>query len=121
MATEDSLILANKTLSDELSERIGVSFRWTWDDRFEALLSEFTLEDFTTIESTLENHFGQSWDQITIESAPDKTIEELGSFAELRKGQRVYISEDGENHCFLAAVWPWGDGKTVSLRIMSAD
>ena len=104
-----------------LREQIGASFEWSWDDRFQAMLSEYEVTDDPKIRSVLNEHFTQCWDQITIESAPEQTKEEAGDFSRLREGQVLYAIYSDKKPSLLAAIWPWGDGKTVSLRIKATN
>ena len=107
--------------TEELRTQIGTSFEWTWDDRFHAMLSEYEVGQDSQVRSVLNEQFTQCWDQITIASAPPKTLHEAGTFSRLREGQVLYTYSSNKNKPMLAAIWPWGDGKTVSLRIKASD
>ena len=45
---------------------------WNWDDRFQAVLSEFPAESEEEVMSGLEEHFENCWDEETINHAPGK-------------------------------------------------
>jgi hypothetical protein len=94
--------------------------KWKWDDRFEALLAEFTLQTQDKVTGILKKHLQNTWDNKTIKNAPDivKTTSEY--FGDLRKGQLLFTTEPENSDQILAVWWPWGDGQSVSVRITIA-
>ena len=107
--------------SSALREAIGASFQWSWDDRFDAILSEYSIEEHELVKGILDSHFSDCWDQITIDSAPEKTKSDAGVWKQIREGQLLYASLFETDQPLMAAIWPWGDGKTVSLRIKARE
>ena len=45
---------------------------WKWDDRFQAVLSEFPADREEEVMSVLEKYFDVCWDEETIDYAPGK-------------------------------------------------
>jgi hypothetical protein len=45
---------------------------WNWDDRFQAVLSEFSADQEKEVITVLERHFDSCWDEETINYAPGK-------------------------------------------------
>ena len=91
---------------------------WNWDDRFNAVLSEFPADREEEVMSVLEKHFDSCWDEETINYAPGKILSVAKNLGELRRGQRLYSSDPDQDALLLGAFWPWGNGERVSLRII---
>ena len=91
---------------------------WNWDDRFQAVLSEFPAEQEKDVVSVLERHFDSCWDEETIHYAPGKIRSVAKDLGELRQGQRLFSSDPDQEALLLGAFWPWQDGKRISLRIL---
>ena len=92
---------------------------WNWDDRFQAVLSEFPSDQENEVISVLEKHFDNSWDDRTIDYAPGKIKSVAKGLGEVRHGQRLYASDPEQDALLLGAYWPWNNGKKISLRIMA--
>ena len=107
--------------STAIRQAIGASFHWTYDVRFDAILSEYSIDEHDSVQGILKNHFSDCWDQITIDSAPEETRADAGTWSQLRDGQLLYTTMFGDQPPLMATIWPWGDGKTVSLRIKARD
>ena len=91
---------------------------WNWDDRFQAVLSEFPADQEKEVMSVLEKYFDSCWDEETIPYAPGKVQSVARGLGELRHGQRLYSSDPDQDSLLLGAFWPWGNGERVSLRIL---
>lgn len=104
--------------SERLRKSLGATFEWSWDDRFGGLISQFDVNNQEAVLNALNAHFTDCWDQITIQSASETERSSAGVFCELRDGQLLFITPAGTHEDIMAAYWPWGDGKTVSLRIV---
>jgi hypothetical protein len=90
---------------------------WKWDDRFETVLAEFAVKKKNTVRETLERHLPITWDDSNIANATDfvRTINNyLGG---LREGQLLLTSDPQGDPLIFCAWWPWGNGKTISIRI----
>jgi len=83
----------------------------------ETVLAEFGTGKKDDIRAILEQFLPVAWDSSNIDNAPDmvQTINEhLGG---LWPGQRLLTSEPEGDIPIFCAWWPWGDGKTISIRI----
>lgn len=92
---------------------------WKWDSRFETFLAEFSVDTKDCIRSTLDQYLSITWDKSNIGKAPDtvkKLVIDLGG---LRSGQFLFTSDPNEEAFIFCAWWPWGDNKTISIRIAS--
>lgn len=90
---------------------------WQWDNRFEAVLAEFDAADKDKIRAILGQCFNITWDSSNINKAPD-TVQKVSSYlGKLRSGQLLLTSDTGATAYIYCAWWPWGNGKTISIRI----
>ena len=92
---------------------------WKWDQRFEALLAEFPAHNGDEFRAILERDFGNVWDSSNISEAPDIVQMFNNNFGGLRSGQLLFTTDPSQDVFVCGAWWPWGDGKTISLRIAS--
>jgi len=90
---------------------------WKWDDRFGALLAEFQVEKEAAIREVLKSHFGLCWDRRSIRRAPRHLKNGVGIFGDLRDGQLLFTSDPAAALLLLAAWWPWGNARTISVRL----
>jgi len=109
-----------KACKEILKDFEGI-LKWKWDDRFEALLAEFTLQTQDTVTGVLKKHLRNAWDDKTIKKAPDAVKTSSRYFGNLRKGQLLFTTAPEDSDQILAVWWPWGDGQSVSVRITVAD
>jgi hypothetical protein len=96
----------------------GAIFRWEWDDRLGAVLSPFRRSDGPAVHALLERSFGGVWDSATIGTAAPAVLAMVQSLGGLRPGQKLFVSAPDRAVGTCACWWPWGDGETVSVRIM---
>lgn len=90
---------------------------WKWDSRFEAALAEFDVASKNKILAILNQYFMSVWDSSNIGKAP-RTVKEIKNFlGDLRTAQMLFTSDTTLNACLYCAWWPWGDARTVSIRI----
>jgi len=90
---------------------------WKWDSRLETVLAEFGADKDHNIRKILERSLPMAWDSSNMGKAPDtvRTINDhLGG---LWPGQRLLTSNPEGDALIFCAWWPWGDGKTISIRI----
>jgi hypothetical protein len=92
---------------------------WKWDGRFETVLAEFGVDNKDSVRAILERHLGAIWDSSSIVSAPDIVRTVNIRVARLRSGQLLFTSDPHRDTLIFCAWWPWGDGKTISIRIAS--
>ena len=94
---------------------------WKWDSRFEAALAEFAAGKKEGIRAILERSLRITWDRSNIGNAP-VVVQEIDShLGGLRSGQLLFTSDPDREPFIFCAWWPWGDGKTISIRIASSD
>ena len=90
---------------------------WKWDSRFEIVLAEFSVEKKDSIHTILRQYFSTTWDTSSIKKAPD-TVKRINVYlGKLRPGQMLLTSSLGGDDYIFCAWWPWGNGKTISVRI----
>jgi len=90
---------------------------WKWDDRFEAALAEFDTVDKDRIHAILGQHFNMAWESSTIHKAPPTVQKVNGYLGKLRSGQILFTSDTDRPAYIYCAWWPWGNGRTISIRI----
>ena len=91
---------------------------WRWDDRFQAVLSEFPADREEEVMSVLEKYFDTCWDEETIDYAPGKVRSVAKGLGEVQQGQRLFSSDPDQDALLLGAFWPWNNGKKISLRML---
>ena len=107
-----------KVCRELLSASWGV-FSWKWDDYFEAFLAEFSAENGDEYRAILERDFSKVWDSSNIREAPDIVKMCNNYFGGLRSGQLLFTTDPNQDIFVCAAWWLWGNGETISLRIIS--
>jgi hypothetical protein len=90
---------------------------WKWDDRFGVVLAEFGTEDKNKIRSVLDQHFNSPWDMSSIETAPENVHAVADHLGGVTKEQTLFTSVLEKETLIFCAWWPWGNGKTISIRI----
>jgi hypothetical protein len=91
---------------------------WKWDERFEAVLSEFSADSESEVVSVLDKHFDCCWNEATINEAPGKLKSAARDLGELREGQLLFSTDPENDSLLLGAFWPWQNGEKISLRIL---
>ena len=89
---------------------------WQWDNRFETVLAEFGVDIQNRVRATLEHYLGNTWDSSTIARAPDIVQVIIGHLGGLMSGQLFFASDPNLEAIIFCAWWPWGDGRTISIR-----
>jgi len=111
----------NKTDIENVSRELVITFQkilsWKWDSYFDTLLAEFDVGDKDNIRVLLERFFGRTWDGSNIGKAPDLVQMINSHLGGLRPGQLLFTSDPSQDAIIFGAWWPWGNGKTVSIRI----
>lgn len=104
--------------SRELSEGFENQMSWKWDDRFETALAEFNAKDRESVEKIITIHMSAIWDFENFRAASLVVQNLIKCFGGLNKGQLLFTSEPDSNGLVLcAALWPWGNGTTISIRM----
>src|SRR5210317_1650443 len=76
---------------------------WRWDDRFQAILSEFSAYHEEEVMSVLEKYFDTCWDEVTIDYAPGKVRSVAKGLGEVQQGQRLFSSDPDQDALLLGA------------------
>ena len=106
-----------KQIFDEFS---GV-LSWKWDDWVGTVLAEFDAGKKEDVGAILGKFLPISWDSANIDTAP-QIIQELDEhLGGLSPTQLLLNSDPTDNAFVFCAWWPWGDGKTISLRVAPFD
>ncbi len=93
------------------------SLAWKWDNRFETVLAEFGVDKKDDIQEMLGRYLSFTWDSSNIGNAPH-TVQTINNhLGRLRAGQLLLTSDPNGNILIYCAWWPWGNGKTISIRI----
>jgi uncharacterized membrane protein len=90
---------------------------WKWDERFQVALAEFGVDKEEAIHSILEKYLQSLWDVNSIKSAPASIRAVIDDMGGLKSGQLLFTSESIEGTFIYCMLWPWGNQKTISIRI----
>ncbi len=101
----------------QLVAALGKSLTWKWDERFETVLAEFNVADKEKIHQILASHMGETWAKETAGTAPEVVQMVINYFGGLDQGQALLTSDPNQEGLLLCAWWPWGNGKTISIRL----
>lgn len=81
-------------------------------------MAEFNTDDLDKVRSILEQYLSFTWNSSNIDSAPEIVQAVNNSFGSLREGQFLLSTDTDKDGCILCAWWPWGNGETISIRIV---
>ena len=101
----------------EFSTAFQETLSWKWDSRFETVLAEFSVDDQESVRAVLDRYLNMAWDRSTIGSAPDNVQTITSDLGGLMPGQLFFTSDPSRNTMLFCAWWPWGNGKTISIRV----
>jgi hypothetical protein len=111
----------NKSDVENVCRELLLAFQgvlsWKWDGRFETVLAEFGVVNKDSVRANLERYLSNIWDSSNIGHAPDIVRTINIRVARLRSGQLLFTSDPNRDAFIFCAWWPWGDGKTISIRI----
>ena len=110
-----------KNICRELLGSFHGALSWKWDSRFETVLAEFSVDNKGSVRSILERYLSIVWDSSNIGKAPDTVRMIASHLGGLRSGQLLFTSDPNQDAFLFGAWWPWGDGKTISLRVAPFD
>ena len=104
-------------ICEELFNAFEGVLSWKWDSRFEAVLAEFDVANKNRVRAILDRCFGSTWDSSIIDRAP-LCVKEVSTYlGNLRSEQVLFTSDTTRAAYIYCAWWPWGNGKTISIRI----
>ncbi len=101
----------------ELVHALQGVLSWQWDGRFETVLAEFGVDNKENVRAILERCLSMTWDNSNIATAPDSVRRINVRVGTLRSGQFLFTSDPNRDALVFCTWWPWGDGKTISIRI----
>ena len=90
---------------------------WKWDSRFETALAEFGADNKDSIRAILDRYLSITWNSSNIANAPDIVQRINIHLGNLRSGQLLFTSDPNQDVFIFCAWWPWGNGKSISIRI----
>jgi hypothetical protein len=88
---------------------------WSWDARFGRVLLTFPRED-KQVPAVLKQAMPSLWSSSNVSTAPAR-VQAIAEESGLDPGQNLLHFEAPDGAILFAAVWPWGNGKTVSVRL----
>lgn len=91
---------------------------WTWDGRLYCALAQLDLSQSDPVAQILEKHFGAPWTSRNLNEADTLISKFSTNLGGLRPEQRLYTSTTSRSPVICCAWWPWGNGKTISVRVM---
>ncbi len=94
---------------------------WKWDSHFETVLAEFSVDNEDRVRAILECDLSIVWDKSKIRKAPDIVRTIVKNFGGLRSGQLLFTSDPNQDVIIFGVWWPWGGGKTISIRVAPFD
>jgi hypothetical protein len=101
---------------------LGDQLTWRWEDRFSAMLSEFSRDKKDKTLVAVRQQFEHEWSKKTVKKAPQEIKEHLGPLIKLNKDQLVLARPATDSTpAIIALWWPWGHGGTYSLRLAVLD
>ncbi|MBA6377823.1 MULTISPECIES: hypothetical protein [unclassified Colwellia] len=101
---------------------LGEQLTWRWEDRFSAMLSEFSRDKKDKTLDALRQQFQHEWNKKTAKKAPQEIKEYLGPLIKLNKDQLILARPATDSTpAIIALWWPWGHGGTYSLRLAVLD
>jgi hypothetical protein len=101
----------------EISNAFQGVLSWKWDNRFEAVLGEFNVNNIDSVREVLERYLSNVLDSSNIDKAPDAVNRAINNFGGLMQGQMFFTSDINRDTFIFCAWWPWGNGATISIRI----
>ncbi|MBN2716024.1 MAG: hypothetical protein JXX14_09215 [Deltaproteobacteria bacterium] len=107
-----------EAIFSELRDAIGDEFKWEWDGRFNGALTQFDKSNAPLILSRLSQFFMHDWTVTNIENAPEAVLIAADFLGGLRPGQHLLTTAPDADPIHVAAFWPWGNGATISVRII---
>lgn len=103
-----------KSLADAFSD----SLIWEWDDRFGGILATFDASDKDLVLGIISSQLAQVWDGTNIDQAPSRVSGALKNYGGLQSGQLLFNSDVTQDGVLLGLWWPWGNGSTISIRVV---
>lgn len=90
---------------------------WTWDGRFGMALLAYDKKDEEAILGGVAATLTTRVNSGDLGGAPQKARDIADAAGGINAGQSLFHSDLDSDLVLFAAVWPWGNEKTVSIRI----
>ena len=87
------------------------------DDRYHAVTAVLSIEDADALNDQLQDAFETCWEHTGLESAEGAVRALVMDLQGMRPGQLLYTVDIGPGMICYVALWPWNNGKRVSVRI----
>jgi len=111
-----------KEFTSPIIPLLGDQLTWRWEDRFSAMLSEFSRDKKDKTLTALRQQFEHEWNKKTVKKAPQEIKDHLGPLIKLQKDQLILARPATDSTpAVIALWWPWGHGGTYSLRLAVLD
>ena len=110
-----------KALCKEILRAFEGVLAWKWDGRFSTLQAEFDADKKAAVRGVLDRYFSITWDSANIEQAPEIVRMIDRHLGGLRPGQFFFNTDPNQDAFVFCAWWPWGNGKTISIRMAPFD
>lgn len=94
---------------------------WSWDARFNCCTSSFASDQEAAARTAAALALPTEWTASTIARAPRQLRDIAERAGGVRQGQLVLANGPLAGLTAYGLWWPWGGGKTVSLRVGLAD
>ena len=109
------------TICKELFDEFHGILSWKWDDWVGTILAEVDADKKEDVQIILEKYLPVSWDASNMETAPPIVQAIDKNLGGIRSGQLLFNSDPTQGAFVFCAWWPWGNGKTISIRIAPYD
>lgn len=107
-----------ESITATLRESLGDNITWQFDEKMQAMLSEFAQNKSDIVLEHLRVTLTDEWSFKTIKSLPSSLTSQLSDLAKVNKVQRILAVPASENSPTIIALWwPWDHGGTYSLRL----
>ena len=87
------------------------------DDRYHAVTAVLSIEDADALNDKLQDTFDTCWEHTGLEAAQGAVRALVVDLQGMRPGQLLYTVDVGPGMICYVALWPWNNGKRVSLRV----
>lgn len=94
------------------------TLRWSWDDRFKAILVQIDATQAPSFHALLEKEIPTFWSAKTIKQAPPSVQTIVKSMGGLESKQEIFATNPEEPAFLLVAWWPWQSGAQFSVRLL---
>ncbi|MCG3177862.1 MAG: hypothetical protein BIFFINMI_00184 [Phycisphaerae bacterium] len=91
--------------------------KWSWDDYIKSALAVFDTEHADDVARLLGVHFPTRWGADSIQAAPSAVQALARALGGIRQDQHLYVTHPDAGPVVFAAWWPWGNGKSISVRV----